>query len=155
MVVTAILTLARANPQTDPEFIKQQLGRKSWQDEIIVGCLRAFGELKNPALIATIKKYTSDAYNQNVVGAALNAWADCAPNDKELHKTLIAMTQSLVYALQQFAITMLGRLSVSDAAPALKEILAQDADVNLTVAARGVLEGIQRVGKLAKLLLAF
>jgi len=55
------------------------------------------------------------------------------------------MTQSPVYALQQSAITMLGRLSVSDAAPALKEILAQDADANLTVAARNTLEGIQRV----------
>ncbi|MGH7597238.1 MAG: M1 family aminopeptidase [bacterium] len=147
VVATAILALARANAQADPEFIKQQLGRKSWQDEIVVGCLRAFGELKNPALVATIKKYASDAYNQNVVAAALNAWADCAPNDKELHKTLIATTQSPVYALQQSAITMLGRLSVSDAAPALKEILAQDADANLTVAARGALEGIQRVEK--------
>jgi hypothetical protein len=36
---------------------------------------------------------------------------------------------------------------VSDAAPALQEILKQDADANLTVAARGALEGIQRVGK--------
>lgn len=147
VVATAILALARANAQTDPEFIKQQLGRKSWQDEIVVGCLRAFGEQKNPALVATIKKYASDAYNQNVVGAALNAWADCAPNDKELHKTLLAMTQSPVYALQQSAINMLGRLSVSDAAPALKEILTQDADANLTVAAKGALEGIQRVEK--------
>ncbi|MCI0691604.1 M1 family metallopeptidase [candidate division KSB1 bacterium] len=147
VVATAILALARANAQTDPEFIKQQLGRKSWQDEIVVGCLRAFGEMKNPALVATIKKYTSDAYNQNVVGAALTAWVNCAPNDKELHKMLIATTQSPVYALQQSAINMLGRLSVSDAAPALKEILAQDADANLTVAARGALEGIQRVGK--------
>jgi len=74
VVATAILALARANAQTDPEFIKQQLGRKSWQDEIIAGCLRAFGEIKNPALVATIKKYTSEAYNQNVVGAALNVW---------------------------------------------------------------------------------
>ncbi len=147
VVATAILALARANTQTDPEFIKQQLGRKSWQDEIIVGCLRAFGELKNPALVATIKKYATDAYNQNVVGAALNAWADCAPNDNELHKTLIATTQSPVYALQQSAITMLGRLSVSDAAPALQEVLKQNADANLTVAAKGALEGIQRVGK--------
>jgi aminopeptidase N len=147
VVAAAILALARANPQTDAEFIKQQLGRKSWLDEIVIGCLRAFGEMKNPALVAAIKKYASDTYNQNVVGAALNAWADCAPNDKELHKTLIAMTQSPVYTLQQSAITMLGRLSVSDAAPALQEILKQDADANLTVAARGALEGIQRVGK--------
>jgi aminopeptidase N len=147
VVATAILALARANAQTDPDFIKQQLGRKSWQDEIVVGCLRAFGEMKNPALVATIKKYASETYNQNVVGAALNAWADCAPNDQELHKMLIATTQSPVYALQQSAINMLGRLSVSDAAPALKEILAQGADANLTVAAKGALEGIERVAK--------
>jgi aminopeptidase N len=147
VVAAAVLALARANPQTDPEFIKQQLGRKSWLDEIVIGCLRAFGEMKNPALVAAIKKYSSDTYNQNVVSAALNAWADCAPDDKDLHKTLIATTQSPVYALQQSAISMLGRLSVSDAAPALQEILKQNADANLTVAARGALEGIGRIEK--------
>lgn len=60
---------------------------------------------------------------------------------------LIATTQSPVYALQQAAINMLGRLSVSDAAPALQEILKQNADANLTVAAKGALEGIQRIAK--------
>jgi aminopeptidase N len=41
VVATAILALARANAQTDPEFIKQQLGRKSWQDESpLVACAR-------------------------------------------------------------------------------------------------------------------
>jgi hypothetical protein len=93
VAATAILALARANPQTDPEFIKQQLGCKSWQDEIIVGCLRTFGEMKNPALVAVIKKYASDA------------------------------------------------------APAPKKILAQDADANLTVAARCTFESIQGVGQ--------
>jgi hypothetical protein len=52
-----------------------------------------------------------------------------------------------VYALQQSTINMLGRLNVSDAAPALNEIVAQDADANLTVAARGALEEIGRIEK--------
>jgi hypothetical protein len=42
---------------------------------------------------------------------------------------------------------MLGRLSVSEATPALQEVLKQNADANLTVAARNALEGIQRVAK--------
>jgi HEAT repeat protein len=103
--------------------------------------------LKNPAAVATLKKYTSDTYNQHVRDAALSALAACAPNDKELHSALIALAQSPVYALQQSALNMLGNLQVSDAAPALQEILSQNADANLTVAARGALGEIQRVAK--------
>jgi aminopeptidase N len=147
VVATAILALARANSQTDPQFITQQLARSSWQDEIVIACLRALGELKNPAQIVTIKKYARENYNQHVVDAALQAWAACMPNDKELHNALTALTQSPVYALQQTAINMLGDLHVGDAAAALQEILSQNADANLTVAARGALEEIQRVKK--------
>jgi aminopeptidase N len=145
VVATAILALARANSQTDPKFIAQQLSRSSWQDEIVIAGLRALGELKNPAQVATIKKYASENYNQHVVDAALQAWAACAPNDKELHNTLTALAQSPVYALQQTAISMLGDLHVGDASAALQEILSQNADANLTVAAKNALEEMKRV----------
>jgi len=147
VVAAAILALARANSQTDHEFIKQQLSRKSWNDEIIIGCLRAFREIKNPALAQVIKKYSGDAYNQSVRNNALSAWESCAPEDKDLHQTLIALTQSPVYALQQFAINALGRLHVKEAAEALQSIQEQKADANLTVAAEGALEEIKRVKK--------
>ena len=147
VVATAILALARANPQTEAELIKQQLARKSWMDEIVIACLRAFEEMKNPTLVATIKKYTGDGYNQNVRDAALNAWAACAPNDKELHQTLIDLVPSQIYGLQQTALNMLGRLQVSAAKTILQEVLTQNADANFIVAARNALEEIARVDK--------
>jgi HEAT repeat protein len=147
VVAAAILALARVNSQTDPQFIQQQLSRKSWNDEIIIGCLRAFGEMKNPTLAPVIKKYVGEAYNQEVRIAAISAWESCAPEDKELHRALIDLTQSPVYALQQSAIAMLGRLQVTEAAEALQVIQQQKADANLTVAADEALEEIKRVEK--------
>jgi aminopeptidase N len=147
VVAAATLALARTNPQTDAEFIKLQLTRKSWYDEIIIGCLRAIGEMKNPALVQIIKKYAGDAYNQDVRNAAISAWESCAPEDKELHRVLINLTQSPVYALQQFAITALGRLHVGEAVEVLQAIQQQKADANLTVAADEALEEIKRIEK--------
>jgi aminopeptidase N len=145
VVAAAILALAMVNPKTDVEFIKQQLSRKSWNDEIVISCLRAFDELRNPALAQVVRKYAADTYNQEVRIAAINAWASCAPTDNELHKTLIELTQSPVYALQQAAIGMIGRLQISEASDALQNILTQKADDNLLVAAKGALEEIKRV----------
>jgi len=147
VVAAAIFALAEANPKTDVEFIKQQLSRKSWNDEIVIACLRAFDELRNPALAQVIKNFTSEKYNQEVRIAAINAWATCAPTDNELHKTLIELTQSPVYALQQAAIGMIGRLQISEASDALQNILTQNADGNLTIAAKGALEEIKRFEK--------
>jgi aminopeptidase N len=147
VVAAAILALARTNPLTDADFIKQQFTRKSWNDEIVIGCLRAFGEMKNPALVPAIKKYAGDAHNQEVRGAAITAWESCVPEDKELHHALIELTQSPVYALQQFAIAALGRLRVGEAVEALQVIQQQRADANLTVAADGALEEIKRIEK--------
>jgi len=147
VVATAILALAHANPETDAELIKQQLARKSWMEEIVIACLRAFGEMKNPPLVTTIKKYAGDGYNQNVRDAALNAWANCMPGDKELHQTLIDLIPSQIYLLQQSSLNMIVRLQVSAAKAVLQEVLAQNADANFTVAARKALEEITRMEK--------
>ncbi len=147
VVAAALFALAEANPKIDVEFIKQQLSRKSWEDEIVVACLRAFDELGNPALAQIIKNYTGEAYNQGVRMAAINAWASCTPEDKELHRTLIELTQSPVYALQQLAITALGRLQVKEAIEALQAIQQQKADANLTVVADEALKEIKRAEK--------
>jgi len=147
VVAAAILALANANPKTDVEFFKQQLSRKSWNDEIVIACLRAFDEMRNPAIAHTIKNFTNEKYNQEVRIAAINAWASCAPTDNELHKDLIELTQSPVYALQQAVINMLGRLHVAEAVDALNALVTQKADDNLTVAAKGALEEIKRFAK--------
>ncbi len=145
VVATAIVALARAYPGTDPAFIRQQLGRKSWYDEITIAVLRAFRELGDPALVPTIRRYVGDTYNQDVRQAALSAWEACAPEDRALHDTLLALTDSPVYTLQQEAINMLGRLHVTRAVDLLQKIVAEDVDANLTTAAKKALDEINRV----------
>ena len=145
VVATAIVALARANPKQNAEFIKRQLSRESWYDEIKVACLRAFTYFEDAELVPTIKEYTADRYNQAVVAAALAAWEAADSNDPVLHRTLIGLVQSPVYALQQQAIGTLGRLHVSTATAALNAVVQQNADKNLTVPAEGALANIRRV----------
>jgi len=78
-----------------------------------------------------------------VRGAALTAWAECVPEDQELHRYLIELTESPVYALQQQAISMLGELQVSEAQSALRALVEENTDANLVVAAKAALQEIQ------------
>jgi len=55
------------------------------------------------------------------------------------------LTNSPVYALQQYAITALGRLQVQSASARMIEILVEQADDNLTTAAREALQQIRSV----------
>jgi len=142
VVATAIVALAQANAKLDETFVKQQLGRSSWYEEIKVACLRALKISAAPHWVATLKPYTEQACNQSVVEAALSAWESCAPGDDELHQKLLALTSSPVYSLQQYAIQALGRLHVTAANATLQKIVAQQADENLTVAAKNALEQI-------------
>lgn len=145
VVATALLALAQANPKLEADFIKAQMSRASWNDEIKIAGLRAWQRLAHPNLVATIKPYTDERYNQNVVEAALSAWAACAPQDAELHRKLLELTHSPVYTLQQYAIGALGRLQVQAAVSRLTQILVEQADDNLTTAARNALEQIRSV----------
>lgn len=145
VVATAIVALAQANSKLEVEFIKAQMSRKSWNDEILTASLLALQQLASPSLIATIKPYTEERYNQSVVVAALSAWEACAPQDAELHRKLLELTDSPVYSLQQYTITALGRLRVQSASARLIEILVEQADDNLTVAARDALQQIRSV----------
>jgi len=145
VVATALLTLAKINPELDPAFIKKQLTRKSWYDEIIYAAMLACKELKNKALLPTIKRYATHQNNQFVHGAALEAWAACLPNDKQLHSNLISLTESPVYTLQQSAISILGTLHVGEAKERLQRIVEENADANLVVAARKALDKIEWV----------
>jgi aminopeptidase N len=145
VVATAIVALAQANPKLEADFIQAQMSRSSWNDEIKIAGLRAWQRLAHPNLVATIKPYTEDRYNQGVVEAAFSAWAACAPQDTELHRKLLELTHSPVYTLQQYAIGALGRLQVQAAVSRLAQILVEQADDNLTTAARNALAQIRSV----------
>lgn len=145
VVATAILALAQANPKLEADFIKAQMSRAAWNDEIKIAGLRALQRVANSNFVATIKPYTDERHNQNVVEAAFSAWAACAPQDAELHRKLIELTDSSVYTLQQYAINALGKLQVQAASARLTQILVEQADDNLTTAARNALAQIRSV----------
>jgi HEAT repeat protein len=143
VVAAALVALAKADAGTPPAFFTDQMARSSWDNEIVQACLTALGVLGRPELASTIRPYTAPSYNMRVRGSALTAWAKCMPEDQELHRTLIRLTESPVYALQQQAISMLGQLQVSEAQSALRLLVEENADANLVVAARGALREIQ------------
>jgi aminopeptidase N len=145
VVATAIVVLAKVDEALDLNFITQQMSRKSWYDEIMMACLKAFGELKNPATLEIIKLYTASKYHQFVRDAAIVAWSECAPADKSLHQLLIQLAKNSSLRLQQKSIDLLGDLYVKEGIPVLEEIVKLDFDANLTVGANKALEKIRRV----------
>lgn len=146
VVATAILALARASDDLSPAFIRTQLAKESWYDEIRVATLRACEISEDEALVPVIKPYAKEEHNQSVRGAAIDAWAACAPGDAELHRVLIALTQSPTYTLQQSALAKLGELYVSAAAERLEQIVRENADANLVTSAQQALDKIRLVG---------
>lgn len=145
VVATAIVILAKVDNTLDVNFVKQQMLRESWYDEIVIACLKAFGELKNPAAGATLKQYSSEKYHQHIREAAVVAWSECAREDKDLHQLLIQCARNSTLRLQQKSIDLLGDLYVREGIPVLEEIVKLDFDANLTVGAKEALEKIKRV----------
>jgi len=143
VAAAAIVALAQVNPNLEENFIRAQLGRKSWYDEISIACLRAIKILAKPEWVATLKPYTASSHNQHVVEAALSAWEACAPGNPELHAKLLALTSAPAYSVKQYAIHALGRLHVAAARETLQAIVVQQADDNLTVAAHNALQQIR------------
>jgi len=143
VAAAALVALAKARPEMAADFFKEQMSRTSWDDEILQACLKAFGILGAPELATTVRTYTTPSYNMRVRGEALSAWAKCAPEDQELHRNLIGLTESPVYALQQQAISMLGELQVNEAQSALRALVEDNADANLVVAAKAALHELQ------------
>jgi aminopeptidase N len=145
VVGTAIVALAKIDPDVDIDFIHRQLGRPSWYNEITIACLRAFAILGKENLISEIRPFTAERYNQQVRMDALKAWEKCAPGDPELHKMLMMLVKSPPYQVQQLAIKMLGRLRVTQAKALLEKMAVEWGDDNLIVLAKEALKEISRV----------
>jgi len=139
VVAAAILALSKIEDGLSPDFLRSQLDRKSWYDEIQIAGMLACEQLADESLLPVIREYAAERYNQDLRGAALNAWAATAPEDEALRDLLIGLTKSSTYVLQQAAIAMLGDLYVEKAAPRLREIIADEADDNLVTLAEKAL----------------
>ncbi|MFQ5709513.1 MAG: M1 family aminopeptidase [bacterium] len=148
VVATAIVALARTNPENTVDFIGKQLGRASWYDEITIACLDAFKIIGSKTLVAKIKPFTGAKFNQQVRMSALDAWQSCAPEDVALHDRLMADVEKTPLSLQLFAIDLLGKLHVSKARPLLQRIAQQSGDENIRVQAEKAVEEIDRIAEL-------
>ncbi len=145
VAATAIVVLAKRGDQMDPKLLNDQLGRKSWYDEIIIASLTAMGELRASEYVPTLKKYVEPSYNQHVRDAALSAWAACSPGDLALHKVLTSLAQSAPRVLQRKAILLLGTVGATENVGLLRSIVNDDFDADMTVAARKSVESLERI----------
>jgi len=144
VVATAIVVLAKTDPNVQADFIRKQVGRTAWYNEITTACVEAFGILGRENLVPDIKPFTTQAHNQNLRMTALKAWKSCTPADPNLHKTLMQAAQKPPYQVQQLAIQMLGDLRVAQARQLLETIGRQSGDVNITVLTKHALQRIER-----------
>ncbi len=145
VAATAILALARADPEIDAGVFEQQLKRDSWWDEIRIASLRALEELGRPELEEMVKPYTGQRWNQDVRQAAFRAWQAADATDADLHAALLEAASSPVYSLKKFAIEKLGELYVETAVPMLEEMVELDYDRDVTTRARRALAEIRRI----------
>lgn len=146
VVAAAIISLAKVDEASAVNFIRQQLGRTAWYDEITLACMTAFENIGEPELVKTIKPFCGYPYNQHVRNAALSAWASCAPQDTGLHQLLMQYARSANYGIQLHAIELLGKRHVREATEVLEDIAKHHGDGDFRHAAEKALEEIERVG---------
>jgi len=145
VVATAIVVLAKRKYPMDTDFLRTQMARASWYDEITIACLNAIEELKAREQMPMVKKYAGQSYNQSVRSAALLAWAVCAPDDNGLHKALSALAESGPRVLQLKAIELLGTIGATENVSILKKIMDDDFDADMTAAAKKSVENLERI----------
>ena len=146
VVGTAIVALARIDPQLERGFLERQLARGAWYDEIRLATVLAMKELARGDLLPLVRGSAAPSFNQAVRQAALEAWEVIAPTDPELHAALLDAADGPIYKLQIFALAALGRRGVESAAPLLETTVERNFDENMAVLAREALAEIRRLG---------
>lgn len=145
VVATAIVSLAKVAGKEAITFIRRHMNRPAWYDEVTIAAMEAFEEIAEASLAKDISPYAGEKYNQDVRRAALRAWKSCAPDDPDLHATLLEMLDSAPHAIKLAAVEMLGQLHVEDAVPVLEQIDHENGDINFRVAAEKALAEIERI----------
>lgn len=145
VVGTAIVSLAKADPAGSGDFIRRQLGRPAWDDELDQACLNAFGISGDRNRVPDIERFTTDGNSDHLQLAALEAWASCAPDDPKLHGVLMDRAESGTYGMQWYSIAALGSLLVEEARPVLEKISRESGDNDMRAQAEESLARIRRV----------
>jgi aminopeptidase N len=149
VAATALLALTRSGIQLPVPALQKLLQRESWNDELKTAVAQVAQHGRRPELLEIVRPLAAFPHNQETRREALHAWAHLAPDDKNLHKTLLALAKDPSYVLQQIALEELGKLFVEEARPVLEEFVTLDVDVNLTQLAHDSLEQLDRVKKAA------
>jgi len=147
VVATAIVALAKVNPQKNISFLRQQLQKDSWYNEIKIACMQAFEIIGDSSLVNEIKPYCHYPHHQHLIGAALSAWVSCAPNDEQLHRLLMQYVFDAANSIQYQAVELLGSLNVRESIPVLEKVYNTSGDRDLRIAAATALEQIKRFEK--------
>ncbi|MBL7111356.1 MAG: M1 family metallopeptidase [Bacteroidales bacterium] len=150
VVATAIVALARTNPDGQTDFIRKQINRSSWYDEIKIACLKAFEIIGNERLVSYIRTFTDEKYHEFTRIGALEAWKSCRPDDRELHEILMNNAKDTQAGVQLFSTESLGLLYVAEAVPLLEKIVDTSGDIDFRVAAKKALVEIKRVADASK-----
>ena len=145
VVATAIVALAKTNPYDHTDFIRKQISRSSWYDEVRIACLRAFEIIGDERLVPDIRAFTDEKYHEFIRIGALEAWKSCRPDDGELHKILMSNAEYSQAGVQLFSIESLGSLYVTEAIPVLEKIVEYSGDVDYRVAAKKALDRILKI----------
>ena len=145
VVAAAIAALAGLTPPPTIAFLRGQLDRDSWHDEVRIATLRALGDSGDAATLDAVRSYVADRYNEDVRLAALRAWRGLAPEDPELRRVLRQQIGATPPTLEAYAVVTLGELADLEATAALDEVVRLDFDPNLTFKARHALEEIRRI----------
>ena len=144
VVAAAIAALGGLDPAPDPAFLRAQLDRESWHDEVRIATLGALGDTGGSDVAAIAKGFTTDRYNENVRLAALRAWRSVAPNDPWLREALRERIAGAPASLQSWAVEAAGELADRGSVPPLEEISRFKFDPSLTWKARRALDEIRR-----------
>jgi aminopeptidase N len=147
VIATAIVALARTKPDANIDFIRQQINRPAWYDEIRLSCLQAFEIIGNKQLVPDIKPFTNEKYHEHIRNSALDAWKSCAPHDLKLHQVLMHCAGDAQPGVRSHAVGMLGDLYVKQAVPLLEKIVDESGDIDLQVTAESALNEIKRINK--------
>jgi aminopeptidase N len=131
IVATAIVSLARIKPQGNIEFIRKQLHRISWYDEIKIACLKAFAVIGDKSVLPDIIPLTEFSFPHEIHAAALQAWQACSPDDPKLQEILIQRFESAPYQTQYLIIDMLGEMCLEKGLPLLEHISATSGDADM------------------------
>ena len=148
VAAAAIISLAKVDGNRQIDFIRRQLNRPAWYDEINLACMKAFEIIGNGQLAEVIAPYSQFPYNQHVRNAALSAWASCAPQDERLHETLKNFARHAPYGVQLHAIELLGQIPVASAEEVLTKIMMEHGDPDFRLTAEQALLEIEQAGVL-------